>query len=111
MSAVPSIFGRTEADTDQRIRANALVVGNTFLVGSALLFVALLIAVEFSYRHWVRRALARHSRRAAEVHEIDVRDRAARTVDLPALEAREREAKVISLPTRDTPPGAARRSG
>ncbi len=78
-------------------------------MAAALLFVALLVVVDLSYRRWMRRSIARHRKRAL---------RAPVVVDLHEADTPETEtgaaaaaATVIALPPRDITARKERRSG
>jgi len=76
-----------------------------FFVTSALLFVALIVSVELTYRWWVRRTV---SRRTAAVRQSII-ELGSRAVDDPA-----RAAAVIPMPLSESPQDSkrpARRSG
>ena len=70
---------------------------------SALLFVAVLVAVEISYRRWVRGSLRRWRKPAGEGREIDLTE----VAEAPA----EATAAVLRMPPRAATDRDARRSG
>lgn len=78
-------------------------MGQTFRVTSALLFVAILVVVELSYRRWVRGSLARRRRPSVDVRSIDLTE--------AAEELAKKSAAVIPMPPRSTTDRDARRSG
>jgi hypothetical protein len=75
-------------------------------VGTVLLFVALLVAVELSYRRWVRRTLSRRRSRVV----IDLVS-AEREAGERVGSAMENGAAIIPMPPRDASSRHARRSG
>lgn len=76
-------------------------------MAAALLFVALLVVVDLSYRRWMRRSIARHRKRAlrapvvVDLHEADT----------PETGAAAAAATVIALPPRYITARKERRSG
>jgi hypothetical protein len=75
-------------------------------VGTVLLFGALLVAVELSYRRWVRRTSSR--RRSRVVIDLVSAERAA---SAEAGAGREDDASIIPMPPRDASARHAHRSG
>jgi hypothetical protein len=85
-------------------------------VGTVLLFVALLVAVDLSYRRWVRRTSSR--RRSRVVIDLASAERATSAGTAPVNDAApendaglENDAAIIPMPPRDAPSRHARRSG
>ncbi len=77
-----------------------------FGVTSALVFVALLVVVDLSYRRWIRRSVAR--RATAAVADPALADSA---LAFGGVDLTESVADVIPLPPRDVSRSNARRGG
>jgi hypothetical protein len=65
-------------------------------VTSALLLVALLALVDLSYRRWMRRSIAKRMHSAADLATVDLDEREAAIIPMPARGQRTRDDVEVS---------------